>query len=77
MVSEVEHELHFLFNILIIMIVFDLSFTETLVIDTPFIIILITIKKPSLYLTMLILMCTDLHAYIHSCMEYTSQKLVL
>ena len=49
------------------MIVFDLTFTETLVIDTPFFSNFTTIKKPSSYLTMSILISTDLQllAYIH------------
>ena len=49
------------------MIVFDLTFTETLVIDTPFLVIFTTMKKPSSYLTMSILISTDLQlfTYIH------------
>ena len=46
-INEVEHEVHFLFNFNLYDHVFDLTFTETLVIDTPFLIILKTRKKPS------------------------------
>ena len=42
------------YSIVIFTIVFDLTFTETLAIDTPFLIILpqLTMKKLSSYLTM-------------------------
>ena len=55
------------YSIVIFTIVFDLTFTETLVIDSPFSIILTTLKKPSSYLTMSILISTDLQllTYIH------------
>ena len=55
------------YSILIFTIVFDLTFTETLVIDSPFSIILTTLKKPSSYSTMSILISTDLQllTYIH------------
>ena len=46
-INEVEHEVHFLFNFNLYDHVFDLTFTETLVIDTPFLIILKTMKKSS------------------------------
>ena len=65
--NEVEHELHFQYSIVILTIVFDLTFTETLVTHTPFLIILTTMKKPSSYLTMSIPISTDLLllTYIH------------
>ena len=47
-------------EVVIFTIVFDLTFTETLVIDTFFLIILTTTKKPSSYLTMSVLISTDL-----------------
>ena len=55
------------YSIVIFTIVFDLTFTETSVIDTPFSIILTTTKKPSSCLTMSILISTDLQllTYIH------------
>ena len=55
------------YSIVIFTIVFDLTFTETLVIDSPFSIILTSLKKPSSYLTMSILISTDLQllTYIH------------
>ena len=54
------------YSIVIFTIVFDLTFTET-VIDSPFSIILTTLKKPSSYSTMSILISTDLQllTYIH------------
>ena len=64
------------YSIVVFTIVFDLTFTETLPIDTPLLIIL-TIKK-----IFFIFNNVDPHiyrltaAYIHSCMEYR-QKLVL
>ena len=42
-------------------IVFDLTFTETLGLDIPFLRILTTMKKPSSYLTMSILISADFH----------------
>ena len=55
--NEVEHELHFLFNCNLYDIVFYLPYTETLVTDNPFLVILTKMKKPSSYFiyTMLIL----------------------
>ena len=55
------------YSIVIFTIVFDLTFTKTLIINTPFLIIFSTMKKPSSYLTMLILTSTDLQllTYIH------------
>ena len=59
------------------MIVFDLTFTKTLIIGTPFLIILVNNEK-----TFFIFNNVDPHnyrltaAYVHSCMEYR-QKLVL
>ena len=55
------------YSIVIITIVFDLTFTETLVMDTHFLITLTTMEKPSLYLIMSILISTDLQllTYIH------------
>ena len=55
------------YSIVIFTIVFDLTFAETLVIDTFFLIILTTMKKPSSYLTMSVLISTDLQllTYAH------------
>ena len=55
------------YSIVIFTIVFDLTFTETLVTESPFSIILTTLKKPSSCLTMSILISTDLQllTYIH------------
>ena len=49
------------FNVMIISVApnFDLTFTETLGLDTPFLRILTTMKKPSSYLTMSILISAD------------------
>ena len=66
------------YSIVIFTIVFDLTFAETLVIDTPLLIILTTIKKMFGF----IFNNVDPHiyrltaAYIHLCMEYR-QQLVL
>ena len=55
------------YSIVIFTIVFDLTFTETLIMDTDFLITLITMEKPSLYLIMSIFISTDLQllTYIH------------
>ena len=55
------------YSIVIFTIVFDLTFTETLVTESPFSIILTTLKKPYSCLTMSILISTDLQllTYIH------------
>ena len=45
------------------MIVFDLTFTETLVTDTPFLVIFTTTKKP--FLSILISSDLQLLTYIH------------
>ena len=71
--NEVEHELHFLFNCnLYGGILFELTFTEKLVIDTPFLTLFIFITISILYLYRL----TAAYIHVHSCMEYR-QKLVL
>ena len=65
-------------SIVIFTMVFDLTFTEKLVIDTPFLIILTTMKKPSSYLTissLYLYRLTAAYIHVHSCTEYR-QKLV-
>ena len=55
------------YSIVIFTILFDLTFTETLIMDTDFLITLITMEKPSLYLIISIFISTDLQllTYIH------------
>ena len=55
------------YSIVIFTVVFDLTFTETLIMDTDFLITLITMEKSSLYLIMSIFISTDLQllTYIH------------
>ena len=55
------------YSIVIFTIVFDLTFTKTFVIDPPFLKIMTTMKKAPFYLTISILISTDLQllTYIH------------